>query len=1012
MALALWTVAPDQPFVQTLAQALLDGSLLPEAGIAAPPSLSQWTVLVPNRRSARFLAETLHNASGRRAMLLPRIKPIGDIDEDMLEDMPAAADIPDAIPQAGQLNVLLTLVMEWASTHDTHPLARDVLTSGVQAFQLAVSLQEVLNQIETEEAAFTGLAAALRLDQAEHGSAILSLMDLLSREMPQRLGAAGLIGPSARRNLMIRLEAERVASGRQRGPIVAAGSTGTNPATRALLKAIASHPKGAVVLPGLDLLLDEPAWNAIGPEHPQFGLKQMLQNWEVPRHTVQVLGGAAGPRQALASLALRPADAAEGWPEVLAAQRHLVVDAMHDLELVEAADRQQEARIIALRLRQHVHEGGKHGALITPDRDLARRVQVELQRWNLTIDDSAGVPLCRFGLARLMVLLLEAIDSRFAIPQLLALLHHEDCTLGLGADVARAAARGWEISCLRGRPAPEGLQGLAAMVATVQQETLRERHAHPLVKALTADDWAAISTLVARLVAVLQPFAVDRDDSFAAHLARLREALQALAPEADMNSPVNATLMELLDGLQLDSRWHPVTTLERAQHSILSVMQRETLRPIGMDGARLAIYGLPEARLMQTDLAILGGLAEGAWPAAAQTGPWLNRPSRKELGLAVPERDLGLTGHDFAQALGQPKVMLTWPRRIGTEMVSPCRWITRLRAVMDASGISMGRQLNSELPRIARALDQGLRFSPRPRPQARPPVAARPRRFSVTQVERLVRDSYGIYASRVLRLEPLPPLTQELDAALRGTLIHEALAAWTRQARNVPASSQLSLLMAKGESAFAPYLDLPEVARFWWVRFARMAQAMVAIDDDLRRSSVSSLVEIGGLLKMQVDGVEHELTARADRIDILHNGALRLIDYKSGRVPTDKQVKTGFAPQMLLEAALAERGGFRGLETDLRVDDACYIQVGGGREPATLSSLQEMKIDVPKEATAQFERFQGLLRAYLNPETAYIPRHNLLMEEDPTPYDHLSRRQEWQQAVPGEGPDADAEGGA
>lgn len=994
MPLNVWTVAPDQPFLRVLATAVAQGFPL-DSGADRPP-LSQWTILVPTRRAARALEQAVHDAAPTRATLLPRIRPIGDIDEDALADQALADDVADAISPAGQLHLLLTLVTRWAQANSGLPLAADVLASGSQAFNLALSLQDLLNQMETEEAGFAALAEAMTLDLAGHGAAILGLLHVLATELPEQLATSGLMGPAARRNLMIRREAVRIASGAQRGPVIAAGSTGTNPATRALLMAIAARPDGAVVLPGLDLALDDDAWAAITPEHPQAAMKTMLAGWTLPRAAVRVLGAADGARVELVRLALRPAEAADGWPQAIAAARPQLSAARNGLQLVETKDREEEALTIALRLRQHVAESTTPAALITPDRDLARRVAVELARWNLDIDDSAGEPLSRLGVARLLVLLLDAIAAGFNPPSLLALASLPDCTLGLApADKARALQI-FEITCLRGMPAPDSLADLPRMVAAAHAAQSQERHLHPLVAAVTAEDWALVESLVQRLVAVLAPFQHDPAESLDWHIARLQTALAALAPEAG-DDDVSFRLQEILDGLRAASRWHPVTTLERAQHGLRHHLDRDMVRPLRSGTSQLAIYGLLEARMMEAGLVVLGGLQEGGWPAAAHSGPWFNRPTRQVMGLAQPERDIGLTAHDFTQALAQPQIMVTWPRRVAGEPVLPSRWITRLRAVLEALDVPAARQLDHTLPQLARRLDAPGHFQPRPRPQARPPVALRPRRFSVTEVEKLVRDSYSIHARRVLGLSPLPGLSEDLNMALRGTLIHAALAAWSREIHTVPASESLALLVAKGRAAFAPYMHLPEVARFWWTRFERMARVMVEIEHELAQGRQGVVVETGGAMPFDVAGVEHVLSARADRMDVMADGMVRLVDYKSGAPPSVKQVQSGFAPQLVLEATLVSHGAFPALAGTPGVSDAVYIHVGGGKEAAKLHSLAE--IDVMAQSREQFEHLVRLLTQYQDSGTAYIPRHNLFMEDEATDYDHLSRRLEWQLAT-------------
>jgi ATP-dependent helicase/nuclease subunit B len=177
-----------------------------------------------------------------------------------------------------------------------------------------------------------------------------------------------------------------------------------------------------------------------------------------------------------------------------------------------------------------------------------------------------------------------------------------------------------------------------------------------------------------------------------------------------------------------------------------------------------------------------------------------------------------------------------------------------------------------------------------------------------------------------------------------------------------------------------------------------MARALVEIEAQTLRGTMAGIkVEITGKIKFSVGDVEHTLTARADRIDILQNGTLRLIDYKSGGIPSIKEVNSGFAPQLPLEAAIAARDGFKGL-VSARTSEAYYVSVsGGGDDPASLEQRFEgQKIDFTMLPDLQFERLKGLLWKYLQPGTVYMPRHNLQLDDKATDYDHLSRRGEWE----------------
>lgn len=993
MPLSVWTMAPENDFLQVLARAVRDG--FPLQASAQRPPLMQWTILVPTRRAARGLQDAFERLADGRAVILPRIKPIGDIDEDFLDDSLPEEGVPDAISKHGEVSLLLNLVNQWAAANPHYAIAQDVIASGAQAFHLTLSLLDLQHQSETEEKGFAALPDVYGLDLAGHRTAILSLLDVLAQDMPQELAAQNLLGPNARRNIMIRLEAKRIRDGKQRGPIIAAGSTGTNPATRDLLLAIAGHPQGAVVLPGLDTELDDNSWAAITPEHPQFALKTLLAQWQVKRQEVGTLGAPPANRARLASLALRPAATTDSWADAIAACITPPSALMEGVTLIEAADRQEEARVIALAFRRHLAEGSGTAALITPDRDLARRVMAEAARWNMAVDDSSGEALSRQRTGALAILLLRLLIQPDDTDALLALLSHPDCTLGWPrADIAEAVQH-LEITCIRGMTAGTDFTNLVAMIDAARHQASVDPHVHPVIRHLTAEHWDNLKRLAVQVESLLKPFD-HAADTLRGHVDRLSGAIKDLAPEVPPDAPEQARLLEVFESLRQASDAHPRETLARAAHTIIHAISTDVLRRPQIKGVRLAIYGLLEARLVSPDLAILGGLTEKSWPAVPDAGPWLNRPMRETFGLQQPERDIGTTAHDFCQALGHRRVIITWPRKLGGSPAIPSRWIVRLRMVLAALGLPMEQQLDESLPALACALDRPADFKPVSKPRPSPPVDWRPRSFSVTGVEKLVRDSYAIYAKRILELEPLPDLNTELDASLRGSLIHEALNVWARAGRVQTPEQNFQLLLSQGEQVFAPYMHMPEVSKFWWPRFRRMAEEFVQLDATLRAETEATLTEVNAKHEFPIAGVMHKLTARADRIDVQQGRRVTIYDYKSGAVPSGKQVKSGFAPQLPLEAALVQHGAFGG-NVPLKVVDAAYVQVGGSAQGVAVKWATSEGGTIEELAAHQFAKLQELLAAYLDPGTAYLPRHNLQNEEEASDYDHLSRYQEWRQ---------------
>ena len=993
----VYTIASDAPFLDILAKAVLRG--FPYAEDHQHPSLAAWTILVPTRRAARALQERLLIESGKPALVLPRVRSIDDFDEDddfgedVLDVHRSYEGIFDPISHVGREFALMALIDDWAGENPQLRLAQELAQAPQQAQSLAASLGKLIDVMETEEVSFERLPEAYLIDLAVHREAILSLFDLVRKKLPAQLMAEKLMGAKERRSRLIRWEAKKLAEHPPAGPIIAAGSTGTIPATRELLKAISALDNGAVILPGLDQDMDEKSWAAVSPQHPQFAIKQLIDAIGVERGNIVALGTAAGDRAWLASELMRPSDVSDDWQRALAGQGGRIKRALETVELVEARDKNDEAAIIALMMRRSLEKPSGEMALVTPDRDLARRVKANLARWSIGVDDSAGELLSRFSAASLLLLLMDAAEENFSAASLRSLFSHHLSRFGLERAGFSAAARKIEVALFRSSPMVHGLEGLLPSFDLALANSKSESHPHPLVASLNEEDWREMRECLARVVEVLGPLSPLSVTAFRAHLDSLISVAEKIAGDGFWDGIEAEALEALVETLRQEAPRLPRCDFARASATIRRHLQKIPVREIRNAGTRLSILGLLEARMIHPESIILGGLNEGTWPRLPDPGPWLNRPMRDNFGMQQPERNIGQSAHDFVQAFGAAQVFLTWARRDGMDPAIPSRWILRLQTILKAAGHRPEDLPSDPWQAWAARLDQADNPQPRPhgKPQPRPPVEARPKRLSVSRVETLIRDPYAIYADAVLKLRPLPDMAAAPDAALRGTLFHKAIGDFFTLYPKALPDDAVERFIALGGEIFHPFRNDPEIMGFWWARFQRLARWIVANEASLRSDAVQVFAEVKGLLALKIGATDFKLSARADRIDILADGTARIVDFKTGAIPSGPKIKEGFSPQLTLEAAMLERGAFEQVgrhETSALV----YIRITGGIPPGELKSVELAPMAVAREHLA---RLEGLLGKYQNPALAYLPRYAIENVEAVHDYDHLSRYREW-----------------
>ena len=971
----VYTIPPSHGFVDALAAGIVH-----RVG-AEPLALASVRVLLPTRRACRSLRDAFFRASGGRATLLPSMTPIGDIDEDEIAITATgygtgASDLPFELPppvSGLRRQLLLTHLVLAFERRNASP---------DQAARLAAELARLLDQVQTERLSLAELEKLVPDRYAAHWQITLSFLRLLTERWPEILAEEGCLDPAERRNRVLEAQAERWRAAAPEVPVIAAGSTGSIPATADLLGIVARLPNGCVVLPGLDLDAGSEAWSALEPSHPQYGMARLLNRLGIARDEVAPWPGledtAHHPppsRARLINLALRPAAAMRDW----LGESAVTAEAVAGVTRIDCPGPQEEAGVIALVLRGALDVRGRTAALVTPDLDLARRVASELARWEIEIDDSAGRPLAQTPPGSFLRLSARMVAERFQPVALLAVLKHPICALGRRAAELRALARQLERAALRGpRPRP-GLAFLrsAAKRISPEIETLigeLERATHDFARALRRRS-VPFASLVAAHVEMAEALSAsdagggerlwrgEAGEAAAAFVAELIESASALGPVPGASYPA------LFDSL---------------------IAERVT-RPRWGRHPRLAIWGLLEARLQHADVLVLGGLNEGTWPPEAHANPWMSRPMLAEFGLPLPERRIGLTAHDFVQAFSAPEVYLTRAERVEGTPTVPSRWLLRLETLLRGFEAESALAAGAAWLPWQRGLDQPDAVEAAPRPAPAPPVAARPRSLSVTQVETWMRDPYAIYARYVLGLRALEPLDADPDAAEYGSLIHRALDAFLSKGPDLASDAAFEALMETGKRAFGPALDRPGVWAFWWPRFARIARWFLDFERQRSGGVRERLCEVAGVLMVPGPAGPFTLTARADRIDWLTDGSLTIIDYKTGAIPKQDEVAAGFAPQLPLEAATALGGGFKGIaRADVSSLEFWRLT---GREPAGVATAAG---DDPRAlAEHALEGLTTLIAVFDDAKTRYEARPRPAAAPRFSDYDHLARIKEW-----------------
>ncbi|MFO1124708.1 MAG: double-strand break repair protein AddB [Methylocystis sp.] len=1018
----LLTIAPGAPFLNTFVRALLDGEIVPALSRDTPPlTMARATIYVPTQRAARALSAEFAQALNQRAALLPRILPLGALEEgessalfgaDIDSDAPFAAPIEEL-----ERRLLLSqLILQWAEAlgraiisidstgapnlHESEPLL--VASTPSAAYALAADLGALIDELNIEGVSVDAWETLSDDAYSEFWAITTRFLQIALREWPQILMERGRIDASAYQKRLVEAQIAALTRAPPAAPVIALGSTGAQPTTARLLAAIASLDNGAVVLPGLDQIMSADAWTRVGESeiagepaftHPQTMLKRLLAAVGAARDEPRELARltpALAARRAFVSQAMAPAEATSAWRDYQATESRGFAQALEGVVALEAPDERLEALTLALFLREALETPGRTAAVVTPDRLIARRVAAELRRFDIEIDDSGGMPLARTSIGVLARLVATIASDGAGAVNVAALLAHPLTALGLSRSRVEALAPAIEIGVLRAFGRPDGTW--ASRVAPAR-ELARATHAHPAARRITDDEWLKIEDALARLDGAFAPFAVLESTASLSDRARAHRAAldDVIAGVEGLDEEGASNLFELLDRLAY-AEAPPGFDAQNYAALFDRLLSETMLRGPRCAHPRLKILGPLEARLIDADLILLAGLDEGVWPPQTDTGAFLNRSMRAQLGLMAPERRIGQSAHDFIMALGAQRVVLSRAIKRDGAPTIPSRFIARLAALAGDAFEDCKRRGDAMLA-VAAALDRPKETTSIERPQPRPPLALRPQRLSVTRIERLRRDPYAIFAEYVLKLAPLAPIGREAGAREIGIAIHDALAAFvTRNPHGALPQNARDVLLDLAREKLSGFLADPSFVSFQWPRIEDGLDHALSFELTRRARGCEIHVETRGEMALTLaDASLFRVTAIADRIEVDGEGDAYVFDYKTGAPPTNKQVKAGWSPQLTLEAAMIEAGAFS--EVGARhVAGAAYIGLRNGGKTQWLEWKDAGFADVVAAHRAQL---QALLSQFRDEKTPYASRPHPAFLSDVGDYDHLARVKEW-----------------
>lgn len=868
---------------------------------ANPFALTELIIWVPSSRMADSLAESLMEKAGG-GVLLPDIRPMGTETDDLLLD--------DMLFEGGAMSAFerLMFLTDYAMKHMPH-------AQWTKALNLAKHLDTLWKKMLLNGVEMEGLLEAVPEEWQEKWDDIGDILKGLTEAYPAHLKAYHLKDETLRKLDVLKAYTTQYQARGVTAPTWVLGFSDTIPPAAEMLQALATCENAHFVMP-LDVqgVKTVCAAGNLLPTHPLYGMQNFVRSWGLSESTLQLLPDSTAGESFLPLFDANPR-----------CENHQVAA----LTLCEAQHLESEAETIAWLMAEQAMQPHKTCALVTADLGLAFRVQEVLESYGLLVDRTNSAPFMSSPVGRLALQVLDVQLSSFKPEKFAHILLDPITNGGLSPQLVGVLDK----KVLRD---PENTtSSLAFWVNTFN--TYAEKN-------------EADVSGVLNLLAAYQSFDISKSRPLSAwlksHLNLLIELTSSSAGRGFLNREEEALLA-----------WQKMIAQTEHMGSLLSfkdyaerfhVLFESVALPNRTEGAhpRLKILGPLESRLQRYDCVILGGLNEGVTPGRSSVDVFLSYEQRQKLGLPPVESAIGLSAHDFLSQLYADEVVLTRRLQGDDGKTMPSRFLMRLKSALGADVYARLLSAGALVVEAAEARRLAVGVSHHNQPaQVRVLADSAPRYWSPSYVKDLMACPFKAYVRKGLKVDAFEPYAKSPDAALRGTLIHEVLALFCLKRRYLELSERdtyVAELMQDASALFARRLP-PAVQAVWQTRFEKLAPDI--IDFWLSRQE-EGWHQHALEQDTKSDKTPVPIFAVLDRVDGSASGDMSILDYKTGSLPSEKDMLTGAQPQLAMEALvwLAEH------------PDAHVVELVYFRLPAGSRKGAEKKVMVQGE-----EKMQTLL---------------------------------------------------
>jgi ATP-dependent helicase/nuclease subunit B len=934
--MGLFFIPPSTPYLENIADFLLKND---------KEDLSSYDIYLPSYKACRYLQEILLNKTSKKALILPKITTLYDVNFSIETTEEQSRNNYQDVATIIEQEFVLTKIIQAYSRFNY---------SYTQALSLSKNLSGLFHELTLNDIVITKLTELYNGDYAEHWLNIQEFLLYAKHEWQQYLNQHNKID-CASQQLFILKEKINSFKANIAQKVIIAGFKPETPHLQELYQVAASsnHIKG--ILPPICMELVESYWDKAQHHANLQYLANLINYCGISLHDIKLLKPGSQRIEAREKCLFNLFFLAK--PSI-----RLPVEGIQSIQYIPTANQTEESALIAVIIKYlKDYDPRARVAVITQNIKLIDQISVFLKRFALEFERCGPKALYSFKASSYLLLLFKMVEAKFEASATLSFMKHPYFYSPEVFELEKKLFRGPEIlgnhNFIVERLKMRGEDKLASWF---EEFTVK---LYPLVEICEnhINNFHSILVTLLKVAENLYP-AIWQEEN-----APLVEYIRDLIEDASLLTNINtndfSTLFSILlyqKSVECSSNWRPKLFAAKPEE-------------IGL--------------ITEIDYVILADLNDESWPKAPSVDPWMGDRMRATLGLEKKSSQIIKDFESFYTVLHCKNVFLTRSLKSGGTETTASRFLLKFLSKLETQNLL--RHLEPEIDwfTVVKDMLSTDKILLKEKEVCKAYLKDFPKKLAVTYLELLMRNPHAFYAKKILKLEKLEPIGAEQGPKEFGIFIHDVIEKYCLSYEDLGADKISAIYNIAHE-----VLRANNISKFtenlWWPKFKNIACEFIEYDEYKRKIGGRVLTEAQGLYKMSIAQNELIITAKADRIEVGYDGSVNIIDFKTGGVPTLKDIETGLSPQLIIEQFILANGGFENIKRFKEIK-LTYIKLGSSK-PYLKETTVKLKIDIVDFTE---DGLRKLLSFFLKDEAIYLSCPNKRYAPQYNDYEHLARNE-------------------